>query len=105
MSQIYRSALRVLVWLRDSGQEENELKTFTHLPRQFRPVRDEVAKIRVQPKSSELHSNHEESPLLVTTIDIVFAMFAQPWFSRRWIIQEVVSNPDVVLHCGETEIA
>ncbi|KAN0122950.1 hypothetical protein V8E51_001276 [Hyaloscypha variabilis] len=31
--------------------------------------------------------------------------FQLPWFSRRWVIQEAVLNPDVIFHCGNSEIS
>ena len=110
MSQIYRSALRVLVSLEDSRQAESELKAFTHLPKQLSRASDEIANIQGR-GSSERHLGGEEgqllgvNQLLATIINVVRAVFDQRWFSRRWILQEVVVNPDVVLHCGQEEIA
>ncbi|KAH8651238.1 heterokaryon incompatibility protein-domain-containing protein [Xylariales sp. PMI_506] len=33
------------------------------------------------------------------------ALLQLPWFSRRWVIQEVVLNPNVTLYCGQASMA
>ncbi|EQB55520.1 heterokaryon incompatibility protein [Colletotrichum gloeosporioides Cg-14] len=39
---------------------------------------------------------------VVASLDV---LLSQPWFSRRWIIQEVVRNHDVIIHCGSTSLS
>ncbi|KAI1264719.1 heterokaryon incompatibility protein-domain-containing protein [Xylariaceae sp. FL1019] len=120
MAQIFRSALRVLVWLGDSSQAEMELKSFIQLRRRLDRMGIETAKTReayehstssnLLPPPDPLSSADSQNRPGRNDADLVdiwngfCAMLSQPWFNRRWIIQEVVLNPDVVLHCGQTEI-
>ena len=76
MSQIYSSALRVLVWLGDSRQAENELRAFTRLPRLLRQASDQVARIRQRGgKLKEDPEEDEAVQLLTAIVDVVRAMF------------------------------
>jgi hypothetical protein len=91
MSIIYRGASRVVVWLdpgetihvRGGGSEARARRLNTLIRRHF--VRREVLQGGALDGAKDLLEEH----------------FTMPWFSRRWIIQEVVGHPDVELLCGE----
>lgn len=90
MTDIYRAASRVLVWLGGNFAEEEQ--ALLHIKRLARHVHSNLEAL-----SSDLHRQG--------LIDAVTDLVHLPWFSRRWIIQEVVLNPDVVLICGSQQLS
>ncbi|KAK1830491.1 heterokaryon incompatibility protein-domain-containing protein, partial [Podospora conica] len=88
MSSIYRGASRVVAWL-DSGGTDAEVRA-----RRLNTLMRRRAMVGREAWPPE--SVSEAAALLKDHLSI-------PWFSRRWIIQEVVGNADVVLHCGQEE--
>ncbi|KAF2473615.1 HET-domain-containing protein, partial [Lindgomyces ingoldianus] len=87
MKEIYQGARQVLVWLGGGFQEEAAVR---FLYAASRKPRDPL------PTS-------EESRTIV--LRQLFAFFNLPYFGRRWIIQEIVLNPDCSLYCGRAEIS
>jgi hypothetical protein len=83
MTDIYRMATTVLVWLGQGQTGQQSIVRIKTLSRLLRVRSPALSK-----------SNAEE---LKTAI---LALVGLPWFSRRWIIQEVVLNPNVVLYCN-----
>lgn len=94
MSTIYRHASRVLVWLGEGQAEESALNYFSRLSRPSYTVPS-------HPSSLENNTRHHLTSLENENIE---AFLRIPYFSRRWILQELVANLDVVLHCGSSEI-
>ncbi|KAI1378382.1 heterokaryon incompatibility protein-domain-containing protein [Hypoxylon crocopeplum] len=82
MSQIYRRASAVLVWL---GQDDKGTSCLRRIDRVSRGI-DDIGDVR-------------EIRALLT------ALLSLPWFSRRWIVQEVVLSPSVALFCGLAEMS
>jgi hypothetical protein len=98
MARIFHAASRVLVWL---GNGENEgSDTITWLSRLTR-------------MSSIIHEHAGDLDFLKARLEGLFAtnwprivrLVCLPWFSRRWVIQEVVLNTDVCLYCGSSKIS
>ncbi|KAJ4348553.1 uncharacterized protein N0V89_009930 [Didymosphaeria variabile] len=87
MTDIYRVASTVLVWL---GYDTTADRAVARI--------DRLARLANLPSKS--HSKPHLGPLRFCLSNLVNL----PWFSRRWIIQEVVLNPNVVLHCGAERI-
>lgn len=86
MSNIYRGASRVVAWLDpggDGGAEVRARRLNALIP--MCSVRRETLLPKTLSEAAHLLEKH----------------FAMPWFSRRWIIQEVVGHPDVELICGD----
>jgi hypothetical protein len=87
MSSIYRGASRIVAWLDPGGGEaEVRARRLNALIRRC-SIRREALLPGTLSEAAGLLEQH----------------FAMPWFSRRWIIQEVVGHPDVGLLCGEEE--
>ncbi|KAJ5613918.1 hypothetical protein N7528_007572 [Penicillium herquei] len=87
MNQVYRNANRVLVWLGDAqNSEDRALKLLVWVSK--------VGPEQILSKDN-LSSNALEMKQL----------FEIAWFSRRWIIQEVVLNSDVHLFCNDVDIS
>ncbi|KAE9583966.1 hypothetical protein CGMCC3_g442 [Colletotrichum fructicola] len=84
MEDIYKHADNVLVWLGTDPSVGTAMETINWI-------------------SKSLGANIEASTRLrlIGAIDI---LIQQPWFSRRWIIQEVVRNHAVSLHCTSNSL-
>ncbi|KAF2024921.1 HET-domain-containing protein [Setomelanomma holmii] len=99
MASIYHSAKCVVAWLGpviDDSDEEKGMKSLVRLSRRSmdneRYVDDRV-KIHGRPSildGSDLH--------------YVICFLCLPWFTRLWVIQEVVLNVDVLLLCGTSDL-
>ncbi|KAF5497478.1 Heterokaryon incompatibility protein 6, OR allele [Colletotrichum siamense] len=85
MSDIYRRAEGVLVWLGNDADAETAMRTLSWMSRTVGPTLEE-----------------DQRKALLDSLD---ALLQRPWFSRRWIIQEVVRNHDVEMHCGTTSLS
>ncbi|KAI4862008.1 heterokaryon incompatibility protein-domain-containing protein [Hypoxylon rubiginosum] len=81
MAQIYRGATSVLVWLGDSHEGSANMKQLALLAQRL--------------------SGSENIEDLEWALD---ALIQLSWFTRRWIIQEVSLNPNIVLYCGTAMI-
>ena len=88
MVHIFKGARRVLVWLGtgdDDGCEEG-LEVLSRLwrsPENFRARNLETRRMKTA----------------------IISTLSAPWFTRMWVIQEVVFNPDISLFCGAKEIS
>ncbi|KAK1841109.1 hypothetical protein CCHR01_16273 [Colletotrichum chrysophilum] len=85
MAHIYQRAEAVLVWLGDSTRAEEAMRALSWATRSAGEELDEGQKGKI-------------TAFLDT-------LLKQPWFGRRWIIQEVVRNHDVTIHCGTTSLS
>lgn len=85
MGDIYRGASRVLVWLGDRAQDVDSLRQIKRL----------IGRI------TDTHEDDDTAHKLVISM---FQLCRLPWFSRRWVIQELVLNPNAVLCCGQIEL-
>ncbi|KAH0425835.1 g-protein beta wd-40 repeats containing [Colletotrichum camelliae] len=85
MADIYRRAVGVLVWLGKDTSAEAAMRSLSWMSRATGP---EVGELEVQKIAKGLGT-----------------LLQQPWFHRRWIIQEVVRNHDVMIHCGSAAIS
>ncbi|KAJ3534288.1 hypothetical protein NM208_g7604 [Fusarium decemcellulare] len=86
MSQIYRAATGVCVWLGNFPRQARNLALIKDMPR----------RIGKSTQSGQWHS----SEMLSSMSELI----KLPWFSRRWIVQEVVLNADVVMYCCDEEL-
>ncbi|KAI1364257.1 heterokaryon incompatibility protein-domain-containing protein [Xylaria arbuscula] len=91
MDVIYRGASTVLVWLGNYPAQAASLDRIRTYPRRIT-------------KEHDLNSHEgrlEHSELLRS----LSSLLQLPWFSRRWIVQEAVLNPDVLLCCCDEELS
>lgn len=87
MTDIYRVAAKVLVWLGHNELGEEAITRIKPLRRLFEMPSAPI---------SDVNKNEMETRIM--------DLCALPWFSRRWIIQEVVLNTNVELHCGAEKL-
>ncbi|KAL6908483.1 heterokaryon incompatibility domain-containing protein [Trichoderma evansii] len=81
MTQIYRRCSGVLVWLGNDSQGSSSMESINAYSRQI-DHRDDIQDIQQD----------------------IETFIRLPWFGRRWIVQEVVLNPNVTLFCSQSEI-
>jgi hypothetical protein len=91
MDVIYRGASAVLVWLGNYPTQAACLRSIAAYPRLVGKERGPNSRVGRQ----------EHSELLMS----VASLTDLPWFSRRWIVQEAVLNPDVLLCCCDEELS
>lgn len=94
MTFIFRRASTVLAWLGEGLEEEKGLKLLNSTSRTWTS-----APVIRSPDFEELEGNPVENH-----IQSVRDFLSLAWFSRLWVIQEVVFNTDVILFCGTSEI-
>jgi len=98
MARIYHSASRVLVWLGNGeGGEANTMGLLSRLTRSSSVIHEHTGYANAVGPKTEI--------TLLRDLEPIWKFTGLPWFSRRWIIQEVSLNPDVVLHCGAAELS
>jgi hypothetical protein len=96
MVHVFRGARRVLAWLGHVGQrtgEEIGLELLERWSRSRPKTLVNVDKDRRAEEDDEANLRH------------ILRFLSLPWFSRLWIIQEVVFNLDVVLISGASELS
>ncbi|KAI9927161.1 hypothetical protein MW887_003544 [Aspergillus wentii] len=88
MRQVFRNASRVLVWLGDRQDGEEAVKLLCKKTKGDDKSVESMAAFEIEKQGMRIQQ-----------------LFEMPWFSRRWIIQEIVLNPDVVICCNRAEIS
>jgi hypothetical protein len=108
MGEIYRSARRVLGWL-GTGD--------VHTPYNFELIHQMAADqpspghedewyAELQPASDSKHWDTNLTELAPgIDFDALHALLGNTWFTRRWIVQEVVLSTETLLVCGNHEIS
>lgn len=95
MGNIYRAALKVHVWLGAGGTFDAQA-AFSYLKRLV--VTDEL-KWDSLLKSTQHHESYEPIKIALQQL------FLNPWFARRWILQEIALGHDITVHYGYHKIA
>ncbi|KAF7531963.1 hypothetical protein G7054_g8392 [Neopestalotiopsis clavispora] len=88
MSAIYRGAATVLVWLGRDAEVEASLGRLSDLGRLILSEYWDVS-----------------ADVVIEIRECISSVINARWFSRRWVIQEVVLNLDVVLNAGSKELS
>jgi len=83
MPEIYREALQVRVWL-------GEVNQFSDIGMAY--IKELVGQIRL----SDSIKVKEERQKVLAFIDLMRSQ----WFSRRWVVQEILCAKNAALHCG-----
>ncbi|QDS68084.1 hypothetical protein FKW77_010001 [Venturia effusa] len=89
MAEIYGKAKRVCVWL---GQPDPSSQIA------IRFIRDEVLKLQ---DFDDLCDKESNSPKWKALLDLM----QRPWFSRRWVVQEISLARKALLYCGLDRIS
>jgi hypothetical protein len=96
MAKIFRGASRVLAWLDSGPKEERGMLLLNRLSRTELFLSDE----KIRNRSLHLFNlwNREDDSVSIRK----FLNLA--WFTRLWIVQEIVMNTDVILICRDSSI-
>lgn len=81
MTEIYKRCSGVLVWLGNDSRGSLSMESINAHSRQI---------------------DHQDDERIMQ--EDVESLVSLPWFGRRWIVQEVVLNPNVTLFCNKSEI-
>jgi hypothetical protein len=92
MARIFRGASTVLAWLDDGAEEERGMVILERLSRYGMSENEGE---RIADRRLRMNGSHtsEDNVLIHKFLNLA-------WFTRLWIIQEIVMNADVVLFCG-----
>lgn len=100
MAKIFRSSTQVRVWLGDGDQGESRaLDVLASFARRAWPGRSALDSV----ESPDHRSGTDQA--LVDIPRSAKKVFSMPWFGRRWIVQELVLNGDVMFHCGQSKMS
>jgi hypothetical protein len=93
MADIFRGASTVLAWLGGGAEEERGMQILDQLSR------------RPKPTPYDLEDGDIEFLEQDNNMNLIHQFLRLAWFTRLWVIQEIVMNADVVLICGASEIS
>ena len=119
MGQIYAHAIRVIVWLGKASSRENDSRAYELFRwasplRTLHPWRKEGGVWEMPPLSTVLQNFNDlkaeepfKSPSTIQTftLDNIEQFLARPWFSRRWIVQEICNAREIILVFGPYELS
>lgn len=95
MSKIYKQAHTTLVWLGDNDRfSKDALAALGKLAEHLKKVSTQEALIRASIRISPLHLDAPERKACA-------ALLSRNWFSRYWILQEVVMSKEVLVLIGK----
>ncbi|KAI2618173.1 HET-domain-containing protein [Hypoxylon sp. NC1633] len=98
MADIYRSAERVIIWL--GASDEFTQPAFQLMDRLRRLSKEELATIEPQvfdKKSNDALLRSANSPGHWKALAL---LFGRTWFTRTWVVQELVLARDTIMLCG-----
>ncbi|KAK0100199.1 hypothetical protein ONS95_008537 [Cadophora gregata] len=108
MSEIYSSASRVLIWLGEETESVPAAFEAIRLTRLLFPEEDAQANAEAMSPNQiqfyeQRHFDYVESGEMVRIFKMfepVMELLSRPWFSRKWIVQEVVRGRNSLIVCG-----
>ncbi|KAF2117512.1 heterokaryon incompatibility protein-domain-containing protein [Lophiotrema nucula] len=103
MGNIYRTALVVLAWLGPAADDsELALKSLGYVGRSCLDMPDGPAIQERHDFFSRVLPMGEDKPENTFPTEPAVALFNRPWWSRIWVIQEVVLSRNVHIMCGNS---
>jgi hypothetical protein len=100
MTHIFRGASRVLAWVGGCQEAQRGLQLLSLLSRTSASSLDTQLKNLYRDGINAVEKN---SGIYLERLPIR-NFLSLAWFTRLWVIQEIVFNPDVLLLCGTSEI-
>jgi hypothetical protein len=89
MDKIYRQASNVCIWLGESSDDSDMAMSFLHKVLDLN-LFDDLVRTANKETSKQWQA--------------VISLMSRPWFSRRWIVQEIALASTATLHCGNKMI-
>lgn len=99
MGDIYKTADKVIVWLGDERDGSDEaiqmIELWSEVFWKYVPDKEAAVQHMVEKSRSDKNWNWR--------LDEIEAFLDRPWWSRRWVLQEVVLAKEVLVKCGRKE--
>lgn len=89
MNKIYGDAFNVCIWL--GAADPNSTLAFSF-------IKDNLTK-------AYLFDQHIQKRVHIANWVALIWLIKRPWFSRRWIVQEVALAQNATVHCGDDSVA
>lgn len=89
MNGIYSNTSRVCVWLGESTDSSRTALRF---------IREEILQLGSFEKLCQVEG-------ATSKWQAVFELMQRPWFSRRWVVQEIILARKATIYCGTDEIS
>ncbi|KXX78121.1 Heterokaryon incompatibility protein 6, OR allele [Madurella mycetomatis] len=103
MREIYEKATRVCAWIGDeSGNSHQAIKTLIQITTADRAPKPWPASLPRIPESWTDQKCPPENDPIWCDID---TLFEREWFTRAWILQEVILAADVDVYCGQWHVS
>jgi hypothetical protein len=92
MGRVYEQSKVTLAWLGEASENSDSAMDFL----------DELEKLpTLSEKGVFLIRQIMLEPCTETGYDALFKLFCRPWWTRMWIVQELLLSKTVVLWCGD----
>jgi hypothetical protein len=107
MAEIYRKASNVLIWL--GVESDGSAEAMQYLARIGKKFLDRGGPVR-EPKIEQNDEHGAENKVLWDdvlqdkTMRKTEMIWTRPWFSRRWVIQEIAFAQSAIVHCGMEQV-
>ncbi|RYP30972.1 hypothetical protein DL767_005979 [Monosporascus sp. MG133] len=106
MGEIYKLAVRVIIWLGPTADESNTaMSNLDYLGSQLEISRQGNVFPRPGCQQPRWSYAATDLPYSDQIWESLYHLFARPWFSRLWVLQEAqLANESSVVKCGEDEV-
>jgi hypothetical protein len=104
MGQIYSKATEVLIWLGEESEHSREIMLYLRrIGQRFVDRGGEIREPRHErsPENDAIWADVTSDPDLMERVHLIWT---RPWFSRRWIIQEMALAHRPIVHCGDVSM-
>jgi hypothetical protein len=98
MTNIYRDAHQVHVWLGEEGDDSSRAMQFV----------DKLVNLEDEDHIAGLGNNlyhPSTAPSMAEDIRALLNLLKREWFSRRWVVQEIAMAKHAILHCGRDSVS
>jgi len=95
MDDIYRLATKVHIWLGADTSLDSEA-VFAHVTN-LAQQSDSSKRSSDEPRGLDQTGEHVDANL--------HRLLSNPWFTRRWVLQEIALGHNIIIHCGSDQIA
>ncbi|PUU77728.1 heterokaryon incompatibility protein-domain-containing protein [Tuber borchii] len=104
MTQIYQKAQGVLIWIRE--QKPNTVEAFKMIPKladswDSQGPQDDPTSTKPPVEVKDEHADELDNPTISSAI---FDAFTRSYFTRTWIIQEILVSKKATVICGSHQI-
>ena len=99
MNRIYQSADTVHIWLGPAADDSDKAMALTEAMWQWKNT------VESDPMDLLKHRDPNHQATLLVGVEALSILLNRPWFTRRWVVQELAFARDAVVHCGTRTLA